>query len=183
MASQRFSTNLGLSLFPEIDQAKYGSIFSDSLRIRQALQIIQTALDKYTGAIGPDSSTWSAIDPAAYLLTGRITRFYAFATEAIAQGAMVNFYNNAGALGARNASATAAGKATRAFANSAISANSWGEFILGGYNPYISGLTPGTLYYMSNTSGAISTTAGTVSQKIGIALSANKLLFTPELIA
>lgn len=39
-----------------------------------------------------------------------------------------------------------------------------------------SGLTPGTTYYLSNTAGAISTTAGTTSKKIGLALSATELL-------
>jgi hypothetical protein len=183
MASQRFSTNLGLATFPEIDQSKYGSIFSDNLRIRQALQTLQAALDKYTGALGPDSAAWSSIDPASYALTSRIQRFYALASEDIAQGAMVNLYNNAGTINARNSNGSAAGKAVRAFANSAITSGSYGEFILGGVNPYISGMTPGTLYYMGNTNGTISATAGTVSQKVGYALTASKLFFQPELIA
>lgn len=37
-------------------------------------------------------------------------------------------------------------------------------------------LTPGTTYYLSNTSGAISTSAGTVSRKIGLSLSATEIL-------
>ncbi|MFA6171959.1 MAG: DNRLRE domain-containing protein [Patescibacteria group bacterium] len=39
-----------------------------------------------------------------------------------------------------------------------------------------SGLTPGSIYYLSDTSGAISTSAGTVSKKVGLALTATKLL-------
>ena len=183
MAGQRFSTNLGLSVFPEIDQAKYGSIFSDGLRVRQALQLLQGALDRYTGALGPDSSTWSAIDPTSYELEARISRVYVLATEAIAQGAMVNLYNNSGALGARNANASAAGKPVRAFANAAVAANAFGEFILAGVNPYITGLTPGTTYYLSNTNGVISATTGTITQKIGFSLATNKIYFNPDFIA
>lgn len=40
----------------------------------------------------------------------------------------------------------------------------------------LSGLTAGAIYYLSNTVGAISTTAGTVTKKIGRALSATTLL-------
>lgn len=40
----------------------------------------------------------------------------------------------------------------------------------------LSGLTPLTTYYLSNTSGTLSTTAGTNSKKVGIALTATTLL-------
>jgi hypothetical protein len=40
----------------------------------------------------------------------------------------------------------------------------------------LSGLTPGLTYYLSNTPGAIASSAGTVSKKVGIALSATDLL-------
>lgn len=40
----------------------------------------------------------------------------------------------------------------------------------------LSGLTTSSVYYLSNTPGAISTTPGTTSKKVGIALSATKLL-------
>lgn len=40
----------------------------------------------------------------------------------------------------------------------------------------LSGLTAGLTYYLSNTAGALSVSAGTVSKKIGIALSATELL-------
>jgi len=39
-----------------------------------------------------------------------------------------------------------------------------------------SGLTPGSIYYLSDTPGAISTSAGTYTKKIGLAIDATKLL-------
>lgn len=42
------------------------------------------------------------------------------------------------------------------------------------------GLTAGSLYYASNTAGAISTSAGTTSQIVGLALSTTKLLLIPR---
>jgi len=182
MATQRFSTNLGLSVFPEIDSSQHKSIFNDALRVRQAIQILQGALDKYTGALGPDSGTWSQLDPVAYNRVADISRVYVKASEAIVAGAMVNLYNNAGVLNARNASAAAAGKPARAFCSIAVASGDVGEFILLGINPLIGGMVPGTVYYLSNTAGAISSAAGTVSQKIGFAVNATKLHFNPELI-
>lgn len=43
-----------------------------------------------------------------------------------------------------------------------------------------SGLTPGSVYYLGNNSGTISTTAGTVSHKVGVSLSATDLLIQQE---
>lgn len=48
--------------------------------------------------------------------------------------------------------------------------------IVGGF----SGLTIGATYYLSNTSGEISTSAGSQSRKIGIAISATELLLKPD---
>lgn len=182
MTSQRFSTNLGLSVFPEIDVSQHKSIFNDALRVRQAIQVLQGALDKYTGALGPEKAIWNQLDVIAYNRVADISRVYVKASEAIVAGAMVNLYNNTGTLNARNASAAAAGKPARAFASYAVAAGDFGEFVLLGINPIIAGMTPGTVYYLSNTPGAISASAGTVSQKIGFAVAPTKLQFNPELI-
>jgi len=149
--------------------------------VRQAIQVLQGALDKYTGALGPEKDTWNQLDAIAYNRVADISRVYVKASENIAAGAMVNLYNNAGTLNARNASAAAAGKAARCFASYAVTSGNFGEFILLGINPIIAGMTPGTVYYLSNTAGAISSTAGTVAQKVGFAVSATKLHFNPEL--
>lgn len=44
--------------------------------------------------------------------------------------------------------------------------------VIGGF----SGLTVGSIYYLSNTNGAISTTAGTVSKVVGLAISATQIM-------
>lgn len=48
--------------------------------------------------------------------------------------------------------------------------------MLGPFSTGLSGLTPGSVYYLSNTYGAVATSAGTVSRKIGPALSSTKIL-------
>jgi len=45
--------------------------------------------------------------------------------------------------------------------------------VVGGF----SSLTPGSLVYLSDTAGGFDTAAGTVSKKVGVAVSADKVLF------
>jgi len=52
------------------------------------------------------------------------------------------------------------------------------DIVVAGVATGLSGLTVGSQYYLSNTKGAIATSAGTVSRKAGIALSATTLLIT-----
>jgi len=62
------------------------------------------------------------------------------------------------------------------FSVSSIAASGTGPVITDGVVTVLSGLTPGSTYYLSDTPGSISTSAGTVSRKIGLALSATTLL-------
>lgn len=178
---QNFSTRLGIAQFPEIDQAKYPTIFADALRVRQALTILQGALDTYTGATGADPANWSQLDPMSWDRLANLTRTYVQATEAIAAGATVNFYNNSGTIAARNANA-AAGKPAHAYANAAVVSGAWGEFIRQGACKIISGLTVGATYYQSNTNGLITPTAPAIKQVVGYAMSPTTLVFQPTII-
>jgi hypothetical protein len=62
------------------------------------------------------------------------------------------------------------------FALNAISASASGLVKVSGAYPNHSGLTAGLIYYLSNTYGAIASTAGTISRKIGVALSTTSVL-------
>ena len=52
------------------------------------------------------------------------------------------------------------------------------SIVIAGEVTGLSGLTAGALYYLSDTAGGISATAGTVTRKVGIATSATTLLIT-----
>jgi len=64
------------------------------------------------------------------------------------------------------------------FARSAITAGSTGYVDIVGEITGFTGLTIGSKYYLSNTAGAVSTSAGTVTRKVGIATSSTTLLVT-----
>lgn len=60
--------------------------------------------------------------------------------------------------------------------STSVGSSSSATVVVGGTATGLSGLTAGVGYYLSNTRGAIAATAGTISKKIGIALSATTLL-------
>jgi hypothetical protein len=183
MTVQGFSTNTGISATPEIDQTQYPEIYIDNLKLRNGIKILQGVLDTYTGALGEETQYWNQqTNPANWVRLQNLTRVYAQATEVIAAGAIVNFYNNAGSLGVRNANATAAGKPAHGISSTALTASAYGEFILEGAIFAIGGLTIGTTYYLSNTNGLIAAGAGTIVQRIGYAIGTNTLIFRPDLV-
>lgn len=182
-APQGFSTNTGISAIPDIPQDKYPDIYIDNLKLRNGIKILQGVLDTYTGALGEEPAYWGQqTNPAAWNRIQNLTRTYGVATENIAAGALVNFYNNAGVLGVRNANATAAGKPAHAWSTTAVTAGNPGEFIQQGTCFLIGSLTIGSTYYLSNTNGLISSGSGTITQRIGYAIGTNTLVFRPDLI-
>lgn len=184
MAQQSFfSTNLGLSSAPEFDSKKYPEIYSDLLRIRGAIRGLQAALDQYTGALPPQTENWPVTTLTQTLLLQNTAKIYVVAGVAISPGQILSTYNDAGVLKAQLATATDPTKLARGFASitAAAAAGDYIEMTLLGADFYISGLTPGTPYYLSNTAGAIATTAGLNVQKIGHALSATCLFFNPAI--
>lgn len=62
------------------------------------------------------------------------------------------------------------------FAQSSVSAGQSVSVVVSGIVSNLSGLTPGTTYYLSDTGGAITTSAGSISRKVGLAVSATELL-------
>jgi hypothetical protein len=175
-----YSTNLGLSIIPEADEQQDPALYKEALKLRNAMFALQAALDNLTGAIGEDPSYWSSVTPDQWIRTQNLTRVYLKASENLILGNTVNFWNNAGTLNARKANALTPNFA-RAFSTGNVNAGSYGEFILCGVAT-ITGLTPGAVYFQSDSAGLISTSPGsTYTQYLGFALSTNKLYFNPQI--
>ena len=107
------------------------------------------------------------------------------ASEALAAGAMVNVWSNAGVANARNANATDATKFAQGFVVAAVAAlaNATvyfpGQIVTG-----VAGLTIGAAVFLSAaTSGAVTSTApvaaGNLVQQVGFAVSATSFVFNP----
>lgn len=185
--TQKFSMDLGLAFIPETPNA---AIFEELYKVYNAIKILASAVDQYTGAIRPDEDTWSLLPPQSTVFSQNTNRIYVPFSEDISPGELVNLYNDAGTLTAKLAGGTAwIGEDCRGFSSLGVTvlAGDYGEVTLFGLHTLISGATPGALYYVSNTTtGNITTTppvSGEHSQPIGIALSATSLFFNPPLIS
>lgn len=107
-------------------------------------------------------------------------------SEAIGAGKYVNLYSNAGAINARLADNSNAREAHGFVVTAASSGASALVYPMDSPNTALSGLTPGTEYWLS-TAGGVTTTAldgtdaanaGKVSQQLGIAKSATEMITT-----
>lgn len=186
MTAQKFSTNLGLGVLPEFSQTQDPAIFADSVRVRNALRVLQGTLDVRTGYTGPDLAALTAPD-SNYILQQNYSRIYVKTSQDFLAGEMARFYNNAGVINADRAYANAAGHSAKALATKAIAAGAYGEFLLEGMYYGFTGLTPGVTYYLADTSGGfpragrIDTATGTVTRIVGFAVTSTSLYFRPNL--
>lgn len=184
MNNQQISVNLGLPQLPNIEDPR---LFKELLPIYNAINAVAIALDAYTGALSPAVEDYPSIGISDIHLQN-IAKLYPIFSEPVVAGAMINVYNNSGILTARYAKAADATKPARGFSTASVAAGDRGELMLLGLNVHISGLTPGSLYYLSSTSttGQIVITApvvsGNVIQSVGFALDANTLFFNPSLL-
>lgn len=106
----------------------------------------------------------------------------ATASVAISAGNFVNLYNNAGVLSMKLADCST-GLQADGYVLAAVASGSTGTVYLNNQNTAQTGLTPGTIYFLS-TAGGISatppTTAGYLNQVVGKSVSATSLQFRPE---
>jgi len=121
------------------------------------------------------------IDPAVLPSGLGVQTKNVLASEALAAGALVNIWPNAGTENVRNADATAEGKEAHGFVKAAVASGATASVYLEGTITGLSGLTPGTRMYLATSAGAATATspnaAGNVSQHIGDALSATEIDF------
>lgn len=107
------------------------------------------------------------------------------ALEALTAPAIVNVFTPGGAPSAQYANATDATEPATGFVLTSASIGtpvvvfSAGQLVTG-----LSGLTPGTVYWLDVTDGAITATtpsmAGNIVQQLGISISATTLIFNPQ---
>ena len=103
------------------------------------------------------------------------------ASEALADGDLVNIWNNAGTANVRKADANSAGKEAHGFVMAAVASAASATVYFEGTNSHCTGLTPGVQFLSSSTPGKTSTTAptgtGKIVQKCGIAINATTINF------
>lgn len=103
------------------------------------------------------------------------------ASEALAAGDIVNIWNDAGVAKARKADASDVSTQASGFVLSAYALNATAQVYLEGTNTALTGLTPGTSYFLSEVAGAITATApataSAIVQRVGRSHGTTKLSF------
>jgi hypothetical protein len=107
------------------------------------------------------------------------------ASENLAAGDFVNYWNDAGTLKVRKADATASGKEADGYVIAAVTSGQNATVYHEGTNNQLSGLTLGARYYLSAATAGTPTatppsTAGNVVQYLGRAISATELVYEAD---
>lgn len=167
------SVNLGLPATP-ITQDK--DSFQDFVRIYNAIRTLAEALDRYTGAIPPETSVWSQYGTSGLRING-VTKLYLPAYTDLAVSNTVGFYNDAGIVKAKKAKDGVL--KARGFVSVAGNAGATVEItLIGLYPSFAAGtLTPGNTYYQSATDGTVGNTG---AQAVGYAITDQLLFFNPS---
>lgn len=159
--------------------------------LRQVSGVITEILGIQTSAGAGDAGKIPALDATGRLDMTMMPVGLAAETvtcvtsENLAAGDFVNLYNNAGVLTARKADASAAGKPADGFVlGASTSPASNTVYLPSQTNTGLTGLTPGTTYYLDPaTPGKATLTApsgvGKVSQVLGKSLTATTFNFEP----
>ncbi len=130
--------------------------------------------------MGWDSCGWDLVSA----LLGNVEQLdNIVAGEILSKGNFVNVYNSGG-VKIRKADATIVGKEAHGFVleNTSIGGKTT-IYFSGKVNDGLSSLTIGAQYYLSTVAGGIIVSApnalGNIVQRLGVALSATKLIFSP----
>ena len=182
MADFRYSANL---VIPTQSEAKDAGIAQEITYVYNALRSLAAHLDSVTGALSPLKTDWPQLSPTDTIVGGGGYKAYVKAGAAISYGMMVNLYNlDSTHVQAKPAIASTAAGAAIGFClvPEGVAAGEFGEFICGpGLNYGISGLVPGTWYYLSSSSAGLVTNVapvgvGQIRQNCGLAITNSALL-------
>jgi hypothetical protein len=106
------------------------------------------------------------------------------ASENLAAGDYVNFWDDAGTVKVRKADASDATKIAHGFVLAAVTSPANASVYLAGLNNQVSGMTVGAQQYLSLTAGGVTETApsanGEIAQHLGFAHSATAMYFDPN---
>lgn len=164
---QRYSLPLGLDLAPNTKDTEN---LQDFYRLYNACKLLAEGLDAYTGIVGIAQEDWPVTGPAA-IMVQNMCRHYAYFAAAATPGQLIGLDASGQAILGTPGTVVGWSPAT-------VAAGQWGEVRLFGLHTNITGLTPGLTYFASATPGGITPT--TTSQRIGKALTANRLFFNPQ---
>jgi hypothetical protein len=170
---------IGLPNLPDENMDK--KMWGEFLTVYRAIQNLLSGVSVNTGIDAPDDLERSSMDPTKYLLGANSQQWYPTANVAISRGQLVTTSNGGLPANFVNiAVATAGGTQAIGIADETKGAGQNIRIITGGLTTAISGMVPGTLYYLSTTPGAVQNlrpvVPGQIVQPVGWAITSNQML-------
>ncbi len=163
-------------------------LYPELAKVYNSLRNLQIAITQYAGVGQRPQNDWSLLTPLDTIQLQNLTRVYVKALENIPLGNTISFVDlGGGVLGVRRANATSGSIfPAHGFCTTlgGITAGQFGEVMLAGLCPYISGLAIGQTYYQSTTPGVITNikpTTPNLGETVGFAIGGNLLMFQPIL--
>lgn len=184
--SQILSFNLGL---PEQPETNNNELYNELIKIYGAVRSLAYILDSYTGALPLDESSPNSLALSESHRSNRVQKLYLEATENISFGHVVKFVTSGPEVKiakAVNTDGITGYVVAYCSALTGITSGTKGEITMGPcLHPFFTGLTPGSVYYLSEGPGLLTATVPTVPgrliQPVGICLKADTLFFNPKL--
>jgi len=106
------------------------------------------------------------------------------ASENLSAGDFINIWNDGGTAKVRKADATTNGMICKGFVLSAVTTGNDAKVYFEGTNTQLSGMTPGSVIFLSTTAGAktetVPSATGNIVQRLGVAISDTELTFESQ---
>ena len=181
------SINTGLSPVPDLtDIQSTGKLSFQFIQLYNAIGVLQQAIDQYTGnsPAPADNSNQSAPAENTVLLGNTANMWATCGTTNINAGYLVYFTNNSGVTTVSLAQANSFTKLAYGISMTSATAGNPIQVLLLGLFNFGGSVTPGQLYYLSDTvAGGLTTTApstvGTIVQPAGYGVDTNSIFFNP----
>lgn len=189
MTIAQYTVDSAINLYlPQNPETSDPTLYPELAKVYNALRNLQIGITQYAGVGQRPQIDWALLTPLDTVVLQNLTRVYVQASENIPLGNTISFFDGGGGvLRARRANATsgtifpAHGFCTTL---GGITSGQYGEVMLAGLCPYISGLAIGQTYYQSTTPGVITNIkpAGpNLGETVGYAIGGNLLMFQPIL--
>lgn len=199
--NQQYTSNLGLAVLPELQDAD-PRLYQEFVKVYNAIKVLATNLDKYSGLEFRDSvqqAQYSTAGQAANTMVGvNGFKLYKVASVTLSYGQMV-YINSAGQVALANGGFNGTNSVVLAgffkpahFVVTSGGTTNAGSVVEISSQAIIntSGLTPGRVYQLNGAgiadfgsffiAGSVNVNNGIQTQDIGVAVSATELFFIPD---
>lgn len=181
------SIDTGLQPIPDLTNiSSPDKLAFQFIQLYNAVGILAQAIDDYTGNT-PQSNSNPNAPPESTVLVGNTANMWCVANAAINAGFLVTLINSSGVTKAELASAGSKTTPAMGMSMNSVAAGAQLQVLLLGLFNFGGSVTPGQMYYLSNSvPGGLSTSTtgyvtGNIVQAVGFGVDTESIFFNPTL--